>query len=75
MPYLARVLTWLCIVSIAHRLHPQLHAGNTEYDPEKAVHFTTYVMDKQQKLLPLKYRTMEETTRDTLEDFRARGWF
>ena len=62
-------------MSIAHRLHPQLHAGNTEYDPEKAVHFTTYVMDKQQKLLGIKFKTMEETTKDTLDDFKARGWF
>ncbi|KAI0690650.1 NAD(P)-binding protein [Cerioporus squamosus] len=62
-------------VNVAHRLHPQLPAGNTEYDPAKAVHYTNYVTDKQRKLLPLKYRTIEEMTRDTLEDFRARGWF
>ncbi|TFK81176.1 NAD(P)-binding protein [Polyporus arcularius HHB13444] len=62
-------------VSIAHRLHPQLHAGNTEYNPAKAVHYTNYVTDKQRKLLPIKYRTIEELTGDTLENFQARGWF
>ncbi len=68
-------LTLLPPVSIAHRLHPQLHAGNTEYNPAKAVHYTNYVTEKQRKLLPIKYRTIEELTGDTLENFQARGWF
>ena len=61
-------------MSIAHRLYPQLPAGNTKYDPGRATHYIVYVPDKQRKLLGVPFRTMEETTKDTIEDFKTRGW-
>ena len=69
-----RELTFRSSVSIAHRLYPELPAGNTAYDPTKATHLLSYVPDKQRKLLGVPLHTIEETTRDTIEDFKARGW-
>ena len=62
------------IVSFAHQWDSKLAAGNTSYDPSKAVHYIVYAPEKQQKLLGIKFRTLEQTTKDTLEDFKARGW-
>ncbi|TFK81177.1 NAD(P)-binding protein [Polyporus arcularius HHB13444] len=61
-------------VNIAHRLYPKLPAGNTSYDPAKAVHMIQYDTSKERKLFGIKYHTAEEMTRDTLEDFIKRGW-
>ena len=61
-------------MSAAHRLDSRLPAGNTSYDPTKANHLIRYAPEKQQKLLGTKFRTLEETTKDTLDDFKARGW-
>jgi hypothetical protein len=33
-----------------------------------------YDTAKANRILGLKYRTIEETTRDTLADYEARGW-
>ncbi|KAI0681948.1 NAD(P)-binding protein [Cerioporus squamosus] len=65
---------WQDFVTVAHKYYPNLPAGNTEYDPAKATHFICYAPEKQQRLLGIKFRTLEETTKDTLDDFKARGW-
>lgn len=41
---------------------------------EAKVYMTTYDTSKEQRILGLEYRSMEETTRDILEDFQRRGW-
>ena len=61
-------------VNVAHRLYPSLPAGHPSYDPTTAVHLTSYAPEKERKLLGVKFRTIEETTQDTLDDFKARGW-
>ncbi|KAI0746583.1 NAD(P)-binding protein [Daedaleopsis nitida] len=61
-------------LNVAHKLYPQLPAGNTSYDSAKAVHYFKYAPEKEQKLLGIKFRSIEEMTKDTLEDFKARGW-
>lgn len=33
-----------------------------------------YNTEKEKRILGVKFKTPEETTRDTLEDFAARGW-
>lgn len=71
---LPRVLIPSYAVSIAHRLYPQLPAGDTSYDPASAKYMVRYVPDKERKLLGIKFKTMEETTKDTLEDCKSRGW-
>ena len=39
-----------------------------------AKHFLFYDTTKADQILGLKYRTIAETTRDTLADYEARGW-
>jgi nucleoside-diphosphate-sugar epimerase len=39
-----------------------------------AKHLMIYDTAKANRILGLKYRTIEETTRDTLADYEARGW-
>ncbi|KAF8873079.1 D-lactaldehyde dehydrogenase [Infundibulicybe gibba] len=39
-----------------------------------AVYKNTYDASKSLRILGMKYRTMEQTTRDTLADFARRGW-
>ena len=55
-------------------MYPKLPAGNTSYDPSKAVHMLSYDTSKQRKLFGIKFYTVEESTKDTLDDFKARGW-
>ena len=62
-------------MSAGHRLFPdKIRAGNTSYDPATATFMLAYVPDKQRKLLGVQFRSLEETTKDTLEDFKAKGW-
>ncbi|RPD63136.1 NAD(P)-binding protein [Lentinus tigrinus ALCF2SS1-7] len=65
---------WQDFVNVAHRLYPKLPAGNTSYDPTKAVHMLSYDTTKERKLFGIKFHTLEEMTKDTLEDFVKRGW-
>ncbi|KAI0827010.1 NAD-P-binding protein [Trametes gibbosa] len=65
---------WQDWVNVAHRLDPKVPAGNTAYDPAKAEHFFQYAPEKERKILGVPFRTLEQTTKDTLDDLRARGW-
>ena len=38
------------------------------------VHLTQFDAAKAARILGLRYRTLAETTRDTLADYEARGW-
>ncbi|KAJ2973760.1 hypothetical protein NUW54_g12004 [Trametes sanguinea] len=61
-------------VSAAHRFDNRLPAGNKSYDPTKVVHLIQYSPDKERRILGIQFRSLEETTKDTIEDFKARGW-
>jgi hypothetical protein len=39
-----------------------------------AIHPFRYDTQKSRRILGIEYRTMQETTKDTLEDFEAVGW-
>ena len=73
-PYKNINLSFRMSVNIAHRLYPSLPAGNTSYNPATAVHLVRYAPEKERKLLGVKFRTIEETTKNALDDFKARGW-
>ena len=45
-----------------------------DYDPSKVTHYANYSTEKREKILGMKVRNKEETTRDTLAGFKARGW-
>ena len=61
-------------VNAAHSIDPKLPAGNTQYDPSKAVHFIRYDVTKADRIFGLKYITIEQATKDILDDFKAKGW-
>ena len=61
-------------VSAAHRFSDKLPAGNTSYDPSQAKHILQYNNSKGISVLGMTYRSLEECTTDTLEDFKARGF-
>jgi len=48
--------------------------GVSDYDPSKVTHYVCFSSEKREKILGIKVRSKEETTRDTLADFKARGW-
>ena len=62
------------LVSAAHRLMPSIPAGNASYDPSKAQHLLRYNNQKGVAVLGMKYREVDELTKDTLDDFKTRGW-
>jgi len=52
----------------------KLSKGALNYDPSKVTHYLYYSAEKREKILGIKVRSKEESTRDTLADFKARGW-
>ncbi|KAI0746594.1 NAD-P-binding protein [Daedaleopsis nitida] len=65
---------WQDFVSAAHRWLNKLPVGNTSYDPSKAQHILQYDNSKGIKILGITYRSIDEVTKDSLDDFKARGW-
>ncbi|KAJ3559129.1 hypothetical protein NM688_g524 [Phlebia brevispora] len=64
---------WQDWLNIARTLDDKLPAGNTSYDPAKAVHFIRYNSTKSTDILGLKFRRMEDTTKDMVAQFREEG--
>ena len=62
------------IVNAAHAVDAKLPAGNTAYDPATAVHFIRYDVAKADKLFGIKYISIQQSTKDILDDFKARKW-
>ena len=61
-------------VDAASKFYPNVSPRDETYDPKKAVHLANYDTSKAAKLLGLKYRSIEEGTKDMVEDFKAKGW-
>ena len=61
-------------VNAARKFHPSIPAGDETYDPEKATHQTTFDTSKADRLLGLKYLSLDESTRDIIEQFKGKGW-
>ena len=52
----------------------KLSKGASNYDPSKLTHYVYYSNEKREKILGINVRSKEESTRDMLADFKARGW-
>ena len=63
------------VVYEAHKLAPQVPNPEPSYDPATADWPVKYDVSREAKLLGVQYKTREETTKDTIDDFKARGWF
>ena len=48
--------------------------GSSPLAVSVVAYHVAYVPDKEQRLLGVKFRTIEETAKDTLDEFKARGW-
>ncbi|KAI0674155.1 NAD(P)-binding protein [Trametes maxima] len=65
---------WQDWLSVTHRVEPSLPEGNPHYDPSKAKHVLKYKNSKAVGILGIKFRSLEETAKDTVQDIKARGW-
>ena len=61
-------------VNVAHAIDSSLPAGNPSADLSKAKYPLRYDNAKSRSLLGVKYRTMEETARDIIVQFKEKGW-
>jgi hypothetical protein len=59
---------------VGKSIYPDLPRGNTEYDATQVVHMASLDTTKMDNILGIKIKTMAETTKDVLEDFKNRGW-
>ncbi|CAA7269673.1 unnamed protein product [Cyclocybe aegerita] len=70
---------WQEWINVANSLTPnplpshKFVVGYPEILQEKAI-LATYDKSKEERILGIKFKTMEETAKDTLEDFARRGW-
>ena len=55
-------------------IYENLSKGSTAYDPNTSKPLIHYNVAKAKEILGIKYKTMDETTKDLLEDFKRRGW-
>ena len=44
------------------------------YDPTKATHDAIYSNSKAEKILGIKYHSIEEGSKGIVENFKGRGW-
>jgi len=65
---------WQDWINAARKHGANATIGDQTYDAAKAVHLNVYDTTKASRILGIKYRSMDETTTDLLEDFQARGW-
>jgi len=79
--FAAEPYTWQDFIDAAKDVAPslgldpsKLSKGVSSYDPSKVTHHVYYSTEKRERILGIKVRSKKETTRDTLADFKARGW-
>jgi len=73
--------TWQDFIDAARDVAPSLGLdpskitkGAANYDSSKVTHHVYYSTEKRERILGIKVKSQKETTRDTLADFKARGW-
>ncbi|TFK88764.1 NAD(P)-binding protein [Polyporus arcularius HHB13444] len=65
---------WQDFVNAARKYTSKVPAGDPDYNPDNAFFPSTYIADKSVRILGIRYRSIEELTKDSLDDFAARGW-
>ncbi|KAH9838563.1 uncharacterized protein C8Q71DRAFT_704621 [Rhodofomes roseus] len=61
-------------LNAARKFYTNVPVGDESYDPATATHLVTFDTSKADRLLGLKYFTIEESTRDIIEQGKAKGW-
>ncbi|CDO69082.1 hypothetical protein BN946_scf184992.g31 [Trametes cinnabarina] len=66
---------WQQFIDIARKYTDKIPPGHPEaYDPSKVVLPIRYDDEKSRKILDVQYRPIEDTVRDTIEDYKYKGW-
>ncbi len=58
----------------ARRYTDKVSTVDDGFDPTKATFPVTYNVEKGSRILGIRYRTVEETAKDTVEDLKTKGW-
>ncbi|KAK7683028.1 hypothetical protein QCA50_013700 [Cerrena zonata] len=66
---------WQDFIYEAHKIAPEVPNPEPSYDPATTDWPSKYDVSKEAKLLGIKYKTRAETAKDTIDDFKKRGWF
>ena len=70
-----RLLNSSAAVTAAWRVEGgKIPTDDMSYKPSKAAHRVEHSTEGKSSLLGLKYRSLEETTRHMIHEFRCRGW-
>ena len=65
----------LATVDLVHEQYPkEVPAGEPSYVLAESVYFARFNAEKGQRILGMKYRSMDETARDSAAELRIRGW-
>ena len=51
-----------------------VQTGIPNYDPSKVKNFVRFSEEKRNRILGIKITSVDDSVRDTLADFKARGW-
>jgi len=51
-----------------------VQAGIPDYDRSKVKNYVSYKEDKRNRILGIKITSVDDSIRDTIADFKARGW-
>ena len=51
-----------------------VQTGITDYDQSKANSFVLFKPEKRERILGIKTTSLDDSVRDTLADYKARGW-
>ncbi|RPD79310.1 NAD(P)-binding protein [Lentinus tigrinus ALCF2SS1-7] len=65
---------WQDFVNAARKFSDKIPAGDPDYNPDEAFFPARFIADKSIRILGMNYRTMDELSKDSLEDFVTRGW-
>ncbi|KZT02608.1 NAD(P)-binding protein [Laetiporus sulphureus 93-53] len=68
------VFKWQDFVNAARKYGAKIPEGDTSYDIKTATHDIMYDTSKAARLLGLKYHSIEQSTKDIMDDFKARHW-
>jgi len=65
---------WQDWLNSARKFYSEVPEGDKSYDPKTTTYMIRYNTAKAAKVLGIKYITMDECSRDSVEDFKAKGW-
>ncbi|KAI9058008.1 D-lactaldehyde dehydrogenase [Trametes sanguinea] len=66
---------WQQFIDVARKYTDKIPRGRPEaYDPSKVVFQIKYNSEKSRRILGVQYRSIEDTVKDTIEDYKTKGW-